>query len=85
MIAPNTSAQLVPTYPDIRIGIDGQFVIGFRNRQQSADFRAIEHPVERGRMLAVQYPSDALDLVYTADVVWRDWLNRRQQRGGVTA
>ena len=85
MSAPNTSAQFVQTYPDIRIGTVGGFVVGFRNSHQSADFRDIEHPVQNGCTLILLHPGEALDCVRAADAAWRDWLKRRHLRGGVSA
>ena len=85
MSAPNTSAQFVPTYPDIRRDVDGNVRVGFRNKNQSFDFRDIEHPVQNGCTLILLHPGEALDCVRAADAAWRDWLKRRQRRGGVAA
>ena len=85
MSAPNTSAQFVQTYPDIRMGTVGGFVVGFRNSHQSADFRDIEHPVEKDCTLVMLHPREALDCVHAADEAWRGFLKRRQRRGGVAA
>ena len=85
MSAPNTSAQFVPTYPDIRRDVDGNVRVGFRNKNQSFDFRDIEHPVYGNVPLLLWDGRMALDCVTAADAAWRDWLKRRQRRGGVSA
>jgi len=87
MTAPNAAAQMVETYPDMRQGVTGVLIVGFRNTRFSFDFRDAESqlPHHVGGLVTFTSASAALDCVHAADDLWRAWLKRRQRRGGVAA
>ena len=87
MSAPNNARQMVETYPDMRMGVTGVMIVGFRNLQLSFDFEPAEsqHFHHLGGLVTFTSARAALECVHAADEAWRSWLKRRQWRGGVAA
>ena len=87
MSAPNNARQMVETYPDMRMGVTGVMIVGFRSAQHSFDFEPAEsqHFHHLGGLVTFTSARAALDCIHAADSTWRDWLKRRQRRGGVAA
>jgi hypothetical protein len=87
MSEPNAAEQMVRTYCDMRQGITGVLIVGFRNEQHSFEFWDAEsqHPHHLGGLVTFTSARAALDCIHAADEAWRGFMRRRQRRGGVSA